>query len=431
MDMDFSKKVSFMAEKVKIIPQNIEDQMRLENVYKLWNDQVNLLLTEEERGFVKELQEFCIDYDPKINYETDVYEMFPAFGKKGYIQRLNPWKEFKLAGCKYEMLLGMNLAMMDAEFDLARLASGILCGNPTFQHGGTPELDKVQEELLSGTKIGCIAMTEANHGSDTVNMEAKVTPVDGGYKFDGMKIFTTNGPKSDYFLGYACVDEANPRGTMVQAMLSRDMGITTERLKINAVPRVHIGKTHYNGITVPDSMITGKPGQGYHNLFDGLVPERLSIVGSSLGICWSSILNGIIYSNLRNQFGKPIMKYQAVSYPFSDLLIRVSSATMAAFNIAKMYDENVLQVMQRGEKVAPEMSKASAQWSGQIKYLCAKLAAETAYETQQLMGGVSVTDNTRVMRTWGVSSIQEVIGGSRGVMQLIMSGNLKKMMKLL
>ena len=47
------------------------------------------------------------------------------------------------------------------------------------------------------------------------------------------------------------------------------------------------------------------------------------------------------------------------------------------------------------------------------------------------MGGVSVTDNTRLARLTGASNIQEVIGGSRGVMQLIMSGNLKKMLKLL
>ena len=44
---------------------------------------------------------------------------------------------------------------------------------------------------------------------------------------------------------------------------------------------------------------------------------------------------------MRNQFGKPIMKYQAVSYPFADLLYRVSSATMAAFKIAEIYDEKV------------------------------------------------------------------------------------------
>ncbi len=414
---------------IKVLKDTIAAKMTLANMYKLLNDQIGLLLTDQERKFVSDLQKFCIELEPKIDMSKDVYVNFPALGSHGYIQRLNPWKEFKDAGCKYEMLLGMNLAMMDPELDLARLASGILCGNPTFQHGGTPEIAKAQDDLMSGRKIGCISMTELNHGSDTVNMETHVTKSDDGYKFDGTKVFTTNGPKADYFIGYGCVDNAQPRQTMVQAMLTRDMGITTERLAIGVVPRVHIGKTYYNGLKCPNAMITGTPGIGYNNLFDGLVPERLSIVGSSLGIGWSALLNGVVYSSLREQFGKSIMSYQAVSFPFADLFIRLSSATITAFRIAEIYDAKILKAHR---KDIPEATwKASAQWSSQVKALCAKLAHEICYETQQLMGGVSVTDNTRLAQVTGVSDIQEVIGGSRGVQTMILAGNLSKLIKTL
>ena len=75
--------------------------------------------------------------------------------------------------------------------------------------------------------------------------------------------------------------------------------------------------------------------------------------------------------------------------------------------------------------------KASAQWSSQIKQLCAKISHEICYETQQIMGGVSVTDNTRVTQATGVSQIQEVIGGSRGVQTLILAGNIAKLIKSL
>jgi alkylation response protein AidB-like acyl-CoA dehydrogenase len=414
---------------VKIIKDDIAAKMALKNLYKLLNAHVDLLLNEQELKFVRDLQAFCVDYEPKIDMSKDVYVNFPALGSRGYIQRLNPWKQFKDAGCKQEMLLGINLAMMDPELDLARLASGILCANPTFQHGGTPELNKIQDELISGSKVGCIGMTEPNHGSDTVNMEAHVTKVANGYKFDGTKVYTTNGPKADYFIGYGCVDNAQPRLTMVQAMLSRDLGITTERLTIPVVPRVQIGKTYFNGSVCPNARITGEPGVGYHHLFDGLVPERLAIVGSSLGIAWSALLSGIIYCSLREQFGKPVISYQAVSFPLAELLVRLSSATMSAFRIAEIYDERVLRVP---KKDIPEATvKASAQWSSQIKQLCAKLSHEICYETQQLMGGVSVTDNTRVTQATGVSQIQEVIGGSRGVQTLILAGNIAKLIKAL
>jgi alkylation response protein AidB-like acyl-CoA dehydrogenase len=412
---------------IKVINEEIEQKLTLANNYKLLNEQLDLLLTPAEKDYMQELQAFCVDYEPNIDWNEDVYVNFPALGEHGYIQRLNPWGDFTAAGCKHEMLLGINLAMMDPELDLARLASGILCGNPTFQHGHTPEIQQVQDDLMSGTKIGCIAMTEPNHGSDTVNMEAHVDQVDDGYAFSGTKIFTTNGPKADYFIGYGCLDNAQPRETMVQAMLSRDMGITTERLAIGVVPRVHIGKTYYNGLVCPESMITGPPGIGYSNLFDGLVPERMAIVGSGLGIAWSCLLTGVAYASLREQFGQPIMKYQAVSFPFADMFVRLTSATVTAFRMAEIYDEKILRASR--EEIPESTFKASAQWSSIIKQLCAKLSHEIAYETQQLMGGVSVTDNTRVARTTGVAQIQEVIGGSRGVQTLILAGNLGKLIK--
>ena len=413
--------------KTTLLTEKMEEKMALANVYKLLNEQIALLLSLEEKEFMQQLQEFCIEQEKKIDYSEDVYVQFPALGANGYIQRLNPWKNFTQAGCKCEMLLGMNLAIMDPELDLARLASGILCGNPTFQHGETPELQSVQDELMSGTRIGAIGMTEANRGSDTGHMEAHCTRVDDGFLFEGTKVFTTNGPKADYFIGYGCVDNNNARETMVQAMLSREMGITTERLTIPPVPRVHIGKTYFNCLTCPDSMVIGPPEKGHDYLFDGLVPERLAIVGSSLGIGWSALLSSVIYCSLREQFGKPIMAYQAVSFPLADLFIRLSSATITAFRIAEIYDAKILKAEK--SDIAPETYKASAQWSSQIKQLCAKLCHEITYETQQLMGGVSVTDDTRVARTAGVSQIEEVIGGSRGIQQLILSGNLSKLIK--
>ncbi|MHA1729118.1 MAG: acyl-CoA dehydrogenase family protein [Promethearchaeota archaeon] len=424
-----NKEKKIMNAKVKIIPEEIEEKLSLENVYKLFNFQIGDLLSEQEFEFVKEFQKFNIENEPNIDFADgdSLYKLFPIYGKRGYIQRLNKWKDFEPHGCKFEMLLGINNSIMDPEFEMCRGASGILCANPTFQHGGTDALDKVQDGLCSGKKIGCIAMTEERHGTDVVNMKSHAERIDGGYKFTGTKIFTTNGPKADYFLGYGSVDNDKPRNTMVQGMLSRDMGITTERLNIPIVPRIHIGKTHFNGSEVPDDLITGKPGVGYRNLFDGLVPERLSITSGNLGVCWGALLNGIIYCNLRKQFGKPIINYQAVSFPLADLLIRVSSATTTALAIAEWYDKKILG----DEKPSAEVLKASAQKSSQIKYIAAKLAGEVAYEVQQHMGGISVTDNTRLSRIFGVSNLQEVIAGSRGVQQLIISNNIKKMMRLL
>jgi alkylation response protein AidB-like acyl-CoA dehydrogenase len=410
----------------QIIKDEILEKMSLENVYKITNDNLFPILNEHERAFCKELQEFCLELRPKIDKSKDVYELFPVLGNEGYIQRINLFKDFRPYGMKTEVLLGTHLSCLDSQLELARLASGILCGNPTyhfFHHGHESEaIRRVQEGLISGKKIGCIGITEPERGSDAVNMTSKCTKTDDGVRFVGEKVYTTNGPKADYFCAYGCTNLANPRGTMIQAMISRDFGgITTNRLKIDYVPRVHIAHTFID-TNVPYDYILGDEGAGYKNLFEGLVPERLGIMGSGLGICWAALAYGIIYTNLRLQFGQPIIKYQGVGFSLADLLSRTSAATALALQAASVYDEHILF----SEKPSKQAEKWVAAISSQGKYLVAKLSADVTYTVQQQMGGISVTDNTDVQELASTSNIEEVIGGSRNIQLFIIQNLLRR-----
>jgi len=284
----------------KIIDDDILSKMSLENVFKIFNDNVFPMLDEEEREFCHKLQEFCLELEPKIDKSKDVYVLFPELGKRGYMQRINLWKDFRPYGMKKEILLGTHLSMLDPQLELARLASGILCGNPTFhyyQHGGTGDtIKKVQDELMSGEAIGCIGITEPDRGSDAVHLTTKATKTDDGdVIYNGEKVYTTNGPKSDYVCAYGVYDLDNPRETMVQAMIAREFGYKTERLKINSVPRVHIAHTTFDDVKIPKEYILADNGKGYTRLFEGLVPERLGIMGSGVGIVWAGLIYGIIY----------------------------------------------------------------------------------------------------------------------------------------
>ncbi len=415
----------------KIIADHILEKMTLDNVFNILNDNLFAFLNQEEIDYCKDLQEFCLELDPKIDKTKDVYVLFPELGKKGYMQRINKWKDFTPYGMKKEMLLGLHLSCLDSQLELARLASGILCGNPTFHyfhHGGeSPEVAKIQDELMSGQKVGCICITEPERGSDAVNMTTQCMKIDDGVIYNGEKVFTTNGPKADYFATYGVYDTSNPRGTMVQAMIKREMGVKTNRLTINAVPRVHIAHTFFENVKVPADYILGDDGMGYSRLFEGLVPERLGIVGSGLGICWTALIYGIIYTNLRRQFGQEVGNFQGVGFSLADLLSQISSATALSFSAATIYDEKVL--------FAEKKSGAAEKWvagiSSQGKYLVSKLTHKTCYTVQQQMGGISVTDNTLVDELTDTSKIEEVIGGARNIQLFIIQNALRRYKKIL
>ncbi|MFX1278461.1 MAG: acyl-CoA dehydrogenase family protein [Promethearchaeota archaeon] len=415
----------------KIINDEILEKMSLANVFKIFNDNVSPMLNAEEREFCNDLQEVCLEINSKIDRSKDVYGLLPELGKYGYIQRINPWREFKPYGMKKEILLGAHISMLDAQLELARVASGILCGNPTFhyyEHGGESEIArKVQDELLSGKKIGCIGITEPERGSDAVNLTTTCTKTDDGVIYNGEKVYTTNGPKADYFCCYGVYDTSNPRDTMVQSIIAREFGVKTERLKINSVPRVHISHTILDNVKVPYDYVLADNGLGYKRLFEGLVPERLSIMGSGVGICWAGIIYGIIYTNLRKQFGKPVIRYQGVGYGLADLLTKTNAATTLALQAATVYDDKILFTDQPSQEAA----KWAAAISSQGKYYLAKLTHEVCYEVQQHVGGISVTDNTLIDELTDVSKIEEVIGGARNIQLLLIQGQIQRYLSLL
>ncbi len=153
---------------------------------------------------------------------------------------------------------------------------------------------------------------------------------------------------------YGVTDITDPRGSMMLTLFARgDEGLSTERLQIPAAQGVGIAKVNYDHVMVPADRMIAPPGEGYKRLFRGLTPERVSIIGGSLGMIWSALAHGVIYSQLRNQFGKPIFNYQGISHVLGDIYSKAAAYTAFGFQIAEFYDKKIGEKIHSGEKPDP------------------------------------------------------------------------------
>ena len=84
-----------------------------------------------------------------------------------------------------------------------------------------------------------------------------------------------------------------------------------------------------------------------------------------------------------------------------------------------------------GKHAGPGVEKGVAALTAQAKYLSTRLAHKVAYEIQQLMGGISVTDNTHMDQIAKISDLQEVIAGHRNVMLLLIQNQMRKQSQLI
>jgi alkylation response protein AidB-like acyl-CoA dehydrogenase len=216
---------------------------------------------------------------------------------------------------------------------------------------------------------------------------------------------------------------------MTQGLFTREHGVKTARLRIPAAPRVHIGKTMFENVTCPKDYVLAGPGVGYKRLFEGLVPERLTIIGSSIGGAWAALAHAVNFAQLRIQFGKPLFSYQGISHIIADLFSKTSAYTSFAFQTAEFYEKKIGEVKRRGETPNKMDEMYCAVLASQGKYLTALGAHYGAYEIVQTMGGRGALDepgtNLIINQLENLSRISEVVGGHRNVQLMIVEGALR------
>ncbi|MFX1254509.1 MAG: acyl-CoA dehydrogenase family protein [Promethearchaeota archaeon] len=420
----------------QIIKDEILSALSLENIYNVINNNLMLVLKDDDMDFFREVQQFCLEKEEKIggiegHYKDDMYDWFPEFGKAGYINRSNvyPHRDVGKTGMMAELLRCWAVDSFDPQFNLSMGAS-VLAINPIVHHHQDREGPlKDAKDLLDGKKIGCICITEPERGSDAVNLQTTVKKEGDKLIANGIKVYNTNSPKADIAVFYGVYDPDDSRNTMVQAVSHKDWnkGFRAERIGINAVPRVYIGKTIFEDAEIPVDYILGDNGGGYTNLFEGLVPERIGIAALNIGQAWGAFATAMLYANLRKQFGQLILLHQTVGMSvLAQYHAELINSTLCLIKMAEIYDEKEAE----GLLDNPMLQQYFVALASQLKYKSAKLFHELTYECMHAMGGSGVIDNTRMPQFHGSSTIAEVVGGTRNIQWLIGSRAIRTVFKM-
>ncbi|MFV2034009.1 MAG: acyl-CoA dehydrogenase family protein, partial [Halocynthiibacter sp.] len=95
------------------------------------------------------------------------------------------------------------IARASASVSLSYGAHSNLCVNQIALNGTPDQKRKYLPGLVSGRKIGALAMSEAGAGSDVISMKLRAEKMNGYYRLYGTKYWITNGPEADTLVVYA------------------------------------------------------------------------------------------------------------------------------------------------------------------------------------------------------------------------------------
>lgn len=199
--------------------------------------------------------------------------------------------------------------------------------------------EKYLEDMGSGKKIGCFALTEPDSGSDALSMASKVHEENDYYILTGTKMFISNGPIADVFMVVARNQE-DPRKFSILVVEKDFIGVKTgndiKKMGLNSCPTSEVV---FDNVSIPKENILGTYGSGEPIMNAILEWERCYEFAPHVGAMQRIMEECCKYASSREQAGKKIIEYQAISHKIADMKVAVEMSKLMLYKIASLKDQ--------------------------------------------------------------------------------------------
>ncbi len=137
--------------------------------------------------------------------------------------------------------------------------------------------EKVLPQIIAGEAMFCIGMSEPNSGSDLFAAQAKATKVDGGWRLNGAKIWTTGAQHADYMIGLFRTSpptKENRRHGLTSFLVDMHAdGVTVNPIEmINGVKEFN--EVVFDDVFLPDENVIGEIDGAWKQATSELAYER-------------------------------------------------------------------------------------------------------------------------------------------------------------
>jgi isovaleryl-CoA dehydrogenase len=297
-----------------------------------------------------------------------------------------------------------------ASVGLSYGAHSNLCVNQIARVGTAAQKERYLPALLSGAHVGALAMSEPGAGSDVVGMTTRAERRGDAFVLSGRKMWITNGPDAEVFVIYAKTDpEAGARGITALLVEAGLPGFTTaQKLDKLGMRGSSTCELVFDGCEVPVENVLGEVDGGIGVLMSGLDYERVVLSGGPLGIMQACLDLVLPYVREREQFGKPIGRFQLVQGKLADMYTTLSASRAYVYAVARACD--------RGETARKDAA-------GCILY-AAENATRMALDAIQLLGGNGYINEYPAGRLLRDAKLYEIGAGTSEIRRMLIGREL-------
>jgi butyryl-CoA dehydrogenase len=370
-------------------------------------------LTEEQRMFRRMVRDFGEkEIAPRAEEidETDRFpdDLFRRMGELGILGLPFP-EEYGGSGGEYtSMVIALEeIARVSGSMAITLDAHTSLCCEPIYLFGTEEQKQKYLVPLAQGKKIGAFGLTEPQAGSDAGATRTHAVRDGDEWVINGQKNFITNGSIADVAVITAKTDpEKGTRGISSFIVEKGTPGFQPGRdEKKMGLKGSVTSELFFEDCRIPADNLLGKENEGFKQFLVTLDAGRVAISAMAVGLAQGAYERAVAYARERVQFGRPIVKFQAVQWMIADMATEIEAARLLVQRAAWMRE--------RGMRFTKEAAMA--------KLFATDMSERACHKAIQIHGGYGYMREYEVERMYRDQRLCAIGEGTNEIQRLVIA----------
>jgi len=384
----------------------------------------NYAFTDDQRAILDHVERVAREVLHPLQEKMDAEEYWPddLFAKMGELGLLGITAPVELGGSGQneftQALVTELISKWNPAIGLSHGAHDNLCLNNLLRNGSDAQKAKYVPGLCSGKIVGALGLTEPGAGSDALGSMATTAVRDGDeYVLNGSKIYITNGPIADLVLVYAKTDKSKgAKGISAFLVETTTPGFkVAQKLDKMGFRGSPTGELLFEDCRIPAENIIGEENTGVAIVMSGLDLERAMVASMCVGMAERALELALEYAQLREQFGKPIARFQMMQSRLAEIYADVEAARAMSYRALA-----ACVGLPKGGGGRGEIHKLTA---ASVHY-AAEAFNRVVTSAAHIHGGSGYMQDTEINRLYRANKLLEIGAGTSEVRKIIIAEEL-------
>lgn len=376
-------------------------------------------LSSEQKAMQKLCREFAENEIAPKAQEMDrtgefPYEIIKKMAKLGLMGLPIP-KKYGGVGTDYltYVIALEEISKADASVGITMSAHISLPCSTLYDFGTEEQKQKWLVPLAQGKILGAFGLTEPSAGSDAGATQTTAELIDEKWLINGSKCFITNSGTD--ISGLVIVTAVTGKREDGRSEISNFI-IPRETEGYSQGPKyAKMGwrasdtrELIFSDCKIPKENLLGDLGSGFRQFLQVLDAARISMAALSVGVAQACLDASLKYAKERIQFGRPISKFQAISFKLADMATEIEHARLMYYKASWLKDN--------GKPYTKEATMA--------KLFASEISVKCANEAVQIHGGYGFMDDFDVSRYYRDVKVNTIGEGTSEVQRIVIARQL-------